>query len=60
MGFMRGFADHAGRERDAERMQLCCNLIDGATADINLDERSHRMLYILLKVLDLNIAYWDD
>lgn len=23
MGFMRGFADHAGRERDADRMQLC-------------------------------------
>lgn len=60
MGFMRGFADHAGREQDADRMQLCCNLIDGATADINPDERSLRMLHILFNVLDRNITDWDD
>lgn len=60
MGFMRGFADHAGRERDADRMQLCCNLIDGATANIYTDERRRRMLHLLFKVLDQNITNWSD
>lgn len=60
MGFMRGFADHAGRERDADRMQLCCNLIDGATADIYPDERGCRMLHLLFKVLDRYITGWID
>lgn len=60
MGFMRGFADHAGRERDADRMQLCCNLIDGATANIYPDERCRRMLHLLFKVLDQYITEWGD
>lgn len=60
MGFMRGFADHAGREHDADRMQLCCNLIDGATADIYPDERGRRMLHLLFKVLDQYITGWSD
>lgn len=60
MGFMRGFADHAGRERDADRMQLCCNLIDGATAHIYPDDRGRRMLHLLFKVLDQYITGWDD
>lgn len=60
MGFMRGFADHAGRERDADRMQLCCDLIDGATVDIDPDERSLRMLHLLFKVLDQNLTGWCD
>ena len=60
MGFMRGFADHAGRERDADRMQLCCRLIDGATAHIYPDERRRRMLHVLFKVLDQYITDWGD
>ena len=56
MGFMRGFADHASRERDADRMQLCCILIDGATACIYPDEHRRRMLHLLFKVLDQNIT----
>lgn len=56
MGFMRGFADHAGREHDADRIQLCCRLIDGATADICPDERALRMLSLLFKVLEQNIT----
>lgn len=59
-GFMRGFADHAGREQDADRMQLCCNLIDGATAHIYPDERRRRMLHLLFKALDQYITDWGD
>ncbi len=60
MGFMRGFADHAGREHDADRMQLCCRLIDGATADIYPDERALRMLSLLFKILEQDITGWSD
>lgn len=60
MGFMRGFADHAGREHDADRMQLCCRLIDGATADIYPDARGRRMLHLLFRVLDQCITDWSD
>lgn len=60
MGFMRGFSDHASRERDADRMQLCCDLIDGATAHIYPDERRRRMLHLLFKVLDQYITEWGD
>lgn len=60
IGFMRGFADHAGRERDADRMQLCCNLIDGATAQLSPDKRGRRMLHLLFKVLDQYIPQWGD
>lgn len=60
MGFMRGFADHAGRERDAERMQLCCNLIDGATARMYPDEQGRRALHLLFKILEQNITRWCD
>lgn len=60
MGFMRGFADHAGREHDADRMQLCCRLIDGATADIDPDERARRMLSLLFKILEQDIDGWSD
>ena len=60
MGFMRGFADHAGRERDADRMQLCCDLIDSATSHIYPDERRRRMLHLLFKVLDQYITDWGD
>ena len=60
MGFMRGFADHAGRERDADRMQLCCNLIDGATAHIYPDGRRRRMLHVLFKILYQHITDWGD
>lgn len=60
MGFMRGFADHASRKRDADRMQLCCNLIDGATAHIYPAERRNRMLHLLFKVLDQYITGWGD
>lgn len=55
-GFMRGFADHAGREHDADRIQLCCRLIDGATANICPDERVRRMLSLHFKVLEQNIT----
>ncbi len=60
IGFMRGFADHAGREHDADRMQLCCRLIDGATADIYPDERARRMLSLLFKILEQDITNWSD
>ena len=60
MGFMRGFSDHASRERDADRMQLCCDLIDGATAHIYPDKRRRRMLHLLFKVLDQYITDWGD
>jgi hypothetical protein len=60
MGFMRGFSDHAARERDADRMQLCCNLIDGATAHIYPDKHRRRMLHLLFKVLDQYITEWGD
>ena len=60
MGFMRGFADHAGREHDADRMQLCCHLIDGATADIYPDEKTRRMLSLLFKILEKDITNWCD
>lgn len=55
-GFMRGFADHAGREHDADRIQLCCRLIDGATANICPDERARLMLSLHFKVLEQNIT----
>ncbi|WP_304649343.1 hypothetical protein [uncultured Duncaniella sp.] len=60
MGFMRGFADHAGREHDADRMQMCCNLIDRATADINPDDRARKMLSLLFKILEQDITNWSD
>lgn len=60
MVFMRGFADHAGRERDAERMNLCCRLIEGATEDIYPNERARKMLRLLFKVLEHNIINWSD
>ena len=58
IGFMRGFADHAGREHDADRMQLCCNLIDIATRNIYLDDRGKKALRVLFKILakDIYIA----
>ena len=52
--------NHAGREHDADRMQLCCRLIDGATADINPDERALRMLSLLFKILEQDITGWSD
>lgn len=60
VGFMRGFADHAGREHYADRMQLCCRLIAGATADIYPDKRAHRMLHLLFRALDQYITDWSD
>lgn len=60
MTFMRGFADHYGREHDADRMQLCCNLIDGATSHMYPDERGRRMLHLLFKILDREIIGWSD
>lgn len=60
MGFMRGYADHAGRENDADRMQLCCRLIDGAIANIYPDDRARKMLSLLFKILDQNITRWSD
>lgn len=58
--FMRGYADHAGREHDANRMQLCCNLIDRATANIYPDKNGKRALHLLFSVLEQNITHWDD
>lgn len=49
MGFMRCFADHAGSERDADRMLLCCDLIDSATIHIYPNKRRPRMLHLLFK-----------
>lgn len=60
MGFMRGYADHAGREHDADRMQLCCRLIEGATVDIYPDERARKMLSLLFKILEQDITSWSD
>lgn len=60
MGFMRGFADHAGRDHDADRMQLCCRLIDIATADIYPDEKSRKALRLLFKILEKDITDWSD
>ena len=60
MGFIRDFADHAGREHDADRMQLCCRLIDFATTDIYPDERARRMLRLLFKILEQEITNWSD
>ena len=60
MGFMRGFADHAGREHDADRMQLCCRLIDGATAHNYPDDRARKMLRLLFKILEQDISNWSD
>ena len=60
MGFMRGFADHAGREHDADRMELCCRLIDGATAHIYPDARARKMLHLLFKILEQDITKWGD
>ncbi len=60
--FQRGYADHAGRERDAEKMELCCRLIDIATSeiDIHFAPRSQRALHLLFKILEENIWRWDD
>ncbi len=55
-----GFADHAGREQDADRMQLCCRLIDGATAHICPDERARRMLNLLFRILEQEVTNWSD
>lgn len=60
IGFMRGFADHSGREHDADRMQLCCRLIDGATADFYPDDRARKMLHLLFKILEQDISNWSD
>ncbi len=60
MGFMRGFADHADREHDADRMQLCCRLIDGATADIYPADIARKMLSLLFKILEQDITNWSD
>lgn len=60
LGFIRGFADHAGREHDADRMQLCCRLIDGVTADIYPDDRARKMLSLLFKILEHDITNWSD
>ena len=60
IGFMRGYAIHAGRENDADRMQLCCNLIDIATRNIYLDERGKKALRILFKILAKDLYRWED
>ena len=60
IGFMRGYADHAGREHDADRMQLCCNLIDIATKNIYPDTREKKALRILFGILTKEIYRWDD
>ena len=57
---MRGFANHTGREHDADRMQLCCNLIDIATRNIYLDERGKKALRVLFKILAKDLYRWDD
>lgn len=41
-------------------MQLCCDLIYGATVDMYPDERSRRMLHLLFKILEQNITDWGD
>ena len=60
IGFMRGYADHAGREHDADRMQLCCNLIDIATKNIYPDAKGKKALRILFGILTKEIYRWDD
>lgn len=60
IGFMRGYADHAGREHDADRMQLCCRLIDIATINIYPDNRGQKALKLLFNILAKEIAGWDD
>ena len=60
IGFMRGYADHAGRKHDADRMQLCCNLIDIATKNIYPDAREKKALRILFGILEKEIYRWDD
>ena len=60
IGFMRGYADHAGREHDADRMQLCCRLIDIATIDIYPDNRGKKALRLLFAILAKEITGWDD
>lgn len=60
IGFMRGFADHSGREHDADRMQLCCNLIDIATKNIYPDARGKKALRILFAILTKEIYSWVD
>ena len=60
IGFMRGYADHAGREHDADRMQLCCRLIDIATVNIYPDKRGKKALILLFNILSKEITGWDD
>ena len=60
IGFMRGYADHAGREHDADRMQLCCNLINIATKRIYPEAREKKALKILFGILEREIYRWDD
>ena len=60
IGFMRGYADHAGREHDADRMQLCCNLINIATKRIYPEAREKKALRILFGILEKEIYHWDD
>ena len=60
IGFMRGFADHAGREHDAYRMRLCCNLINIATKRIYPEAREKKALRILFGILGKEIYRWDD
>ena len=48
-------ADHAGRERDADRMQLCCTLIDGATTYSYSDER-RLFILLIMSVLHLDLS----
>ena len=60
IGFMRGYADHAGREHDADRMRLCCNLINIATKRIYPEAREKKALKILFGILGKEIYRWDD
>ncbi|MDE7385840.1 MAG: hypothetical protein K2N28_01740 [Muribaculaceae bacterium] len=60
IGFMRGYADHAGREHDADRMQLCCRLIDIATLNKYPDNRGKKALKLLFGILAKEITGWDD
>lgn len=60
--FQRGYADHEGRERDAERMELCCRLIDIATSDRDIcaEPRRQRAYNLLFEILKENMWRWDD
>lgn len=60
IGFMRGYADHTGREHDADRMWLCCNLINIATKRIYPEAREKKALKILFGILEREIFRWDD